>query len=138
MAVVLFDGRQLHVLERLGGAGRRFARLIEPVSRNKRLLTGPHTPRRWPRASSWRSTKTFIRPATGSRTSATSRRPALGARGDRRAARAFAPTATGRKIMLFLSGGWPYDRYSLAGLNWETMKDLMGYQDRTASPCCGR
>ena len=130
VAVVSFDGRQLHVLSDWAEPGAELAKSIESVSRSKRLLAGPHAEtlaqsqlleiyeNLYPTGDGIANIRYKLAGVQRSALAATA------------AQRAFAPTATGRKIMLFLSGGWPYDRYSLAGLNWETMKDLMGYQDR--------
>ncbi|HEX2642402.1 MAG TPA: VWA domain-containing protein, partial [Thermoanaerobaculia bacterium] len=131
VAVVTFDGRQLHVLSDWAEPGAELAKSIEAVSRSKRLLTGAYAGADTPVQGQLLEVYDNLYPTGDSITNIHykllgAQRSALAATA---AQRAFAPTATGRKIMLFLSGGWPYDRYSMAGLDWETMKNLMGYQD---------
>lgn len=41
------------------------------------------------------------------------------------AQRAFASDVPGRKIMILLSGGWNFDRFAAANVNWEQAKSMM-------------
>ncbi|HEX2224715.1 MAG TPA: VWA domain-containing protein [Thermoanaerobaculia bacterium] len=41
------------------------------------------------------------------------------------AQRAFAANAPGRKIMILLSGGWNFDRFAAANVDWERAKSMM-------------
>lgn len=47
------------------------------------------------------------------------------------AQRAFASTATGRKIMILLSGGWNFDRFAAANVDWQQAKSMMGVMGKS-------
>jgi VWFA-related protein len=132
VAVVSFDGRQLQVLSDWTAADAELVKKVETAGRSRRLLTEDAPHGETLARSQVLEVYDNLYPVSEGIANLSFRlnrvqRSALAATA---AQRAFAPTATGRKIMLFVSGGWPYDRYSMASLDWNVVKDLMPYQDR--------
>lgn len=134
VAVVSFDGRQIQVLSDWTAVSPELVKTVETAGHSRRLLIDEY-----PRGETLARSQVLevynnIYPASETGVAANLsyrlarvQRSALAATA---AQRAFAPTATGRKIMFFLSGGWPYDRYSMASLDWSVIKNLMPYQER--------